>query len=343
MNICFIQHTLLNRGGDKMVVEYANYLQSVGHDVVIVTNRIDTVYDVQVPTHFLSHGKSKFSTILHALFKKREHDVIIPSIVVMVLFLSMRNHRRLIYFAQDYDATYYENPFMKLFIDMIYFYCLRIRKIPVIAVSEQLGLFLEKKFKANVKVAANGVDARVFYPDRDDHLLALKGAKKVILIHGRRDYRKGPDVAEEVIRLFEDELEQDRIAVWAVGEHISDRAGIKNFGYVQPDQLRKILSCSDALFYPSRHEGFGLFVLESMACGCPVITTDAVPFAVHEVSSLLCNTDDIGGCVAALQRILYDELLAKKIILNGLSVARQWSLSVSKKNFEDAILSYKES
>ena len=46
---------------------------------------------------------------------------------------------------------------------------------------------------------------------------------------------------------------------------------------VEPEDLRALYSAAAALLFPSWLEGFGWPVLEALACGCPVITTDREP------------------------------------------------------------------
>ena len=48
--------------------------------------------------------------------------------------------------------------------------------------------------------------------------------------------------------------------------------GVLDLGYLPESQLRVWLSGATALIYPSDYEGFGLPVIEAMACGCPVVT-----------------------------------------------------------------------
>lgn len=220
MNICFFRHSLLSRGGDKMVVEYANYLKSKGHDVVILTSLVNTIFRLQARIEKISNHGKKIHTIISAAFKKRDHDVIVADIIVMVFFLSLRNRKRLVYFAQDYDEAYYKSIFMKMLIRSVYFYCLRVLRIPVIAVSKKLGQLLKRRFDADVAVVPNGVDISDFYPDKKEEYLSFKNGNKVILVFARSDFRKGFDIAIKVLSNFKKDIDEGNILVWAVGEDI---------------------------------------------------------------------------------------------------------------------------
>jgi glycosyltransferase involved in cell wall biosynthesis len=53
--------------------------------------------------------------------------------------------------------------------------------------------------------------------------------------------------------------------------------GVESRGRVSPDELVELYRSAAALVYPSLYEGFGIPLLEAMACGCPVASSNAGP------------------------------------------------------------------
>ncbi|MFP5259933.1 MAG: glycosyltransferase family 4 protein, partial [Acidobacteriota bacterium] len=99
-------------------------------------------------------------------------------------------------------------------------------------------------------------------------------------------------------------------------------AGIVFCGGVPQADLPALLSGAAALAYPSFGEGFGLPVIEAMACGAPVVATTAP--AVPEVAggaALLVDPGDILGLADALCRVLTDPTLARDLRARGLARA----------------------
>ena len=47
MKIEFFRHSLLSRGGDKMIIAHAGYLAEQGHEVTILASVVNTVFAIQ--------------------------------------------------------------------------------------------------------------------------------------------------------------------------------------------------------------------------------------------------------------------------------------------------------
>ena len=77
-----------------------------------------------------------------------------------------------------------------------------------------------------------------------------------------------------------------------------------------------------ALVYPSLYEGFGMPVVEAMACGCPVITstTTALP-EVAGGAALLVDPTDTDAIAHAMGRVADDASLRVSLSLAGLKRA----------------------
>jgi glycosyltransferase involved in cell wall biosynthesis len=96
-------------------------------------------------------------------------------------------------------------------------------------------------------------------------------------------------------------------------------------GYIPSEELPLWYNCADLFVFPSVFEGFGIPPLEAMACGTPVIVSDAssLPEVVVGTDNLLVPPLDIGAWVAALSRALDDSDWRKRAAHSGsLAAAR---------------------
>jgi len=99
-------------------------------------------------------------------------------------------------------------------------------------------------------------------------------------------------------------------------------------GYLSDDQLVKTYQNADLLVHPSKYEGFGLQVVEAMACGIPVICSNAG--ALPEVTgdaAILLDPEDVNGFTDKIHEVLVDHPTIRRMSENGIAQAGkfQWS------------------
>ncbi len=97
-------------------------------------------------------------------------------------------------------------------------------------------------------------------------------------------------------------------------------------GYVPDEDLPALYSAADLFVFPSLYEGFGLPVLEAMACGLPVVcsSTSSLPEVAGD-AALLVPPTDVRALTEAMERVLTDERLRARMRARGLERARRFS------------------
>ncbi len=96
--------------------------------------------------------------------------------------------------------------------------------------------------------------------------------------------------------------------------------------YVVDKDLPAIYSGASILAYPSHYEGFGLPILEAMACGVPVIAgnNSSMP-EVGATAALYADANSPKDIAAKIQKVLTDKDLQKKLSKLGLDRANHYS------------------
>ncbi len=97
-------------------------------------------------------------------------------------------------------------------------------------------------------------------------------------------------------------------------------------GYFPEDDLPALYTQAGLLAFPSSYEGFGLPVLEAMACGTPVVCSRSS--SLPEVSgeaAVIINPADIPGFTYAIDNVLSDQDLRQRLREKGFQRARQFT------------------
>jgi glycosyltransferase involved in cell wall biosynthesis len=120
-------------------------------------------------------------------------------------------------------------------------------------------------------------------------------------------------------------------------ERLGLRDRVRLAGFVDDADLPTVYSAADLLAFPSLYEGFGLPLLEAMACGTPVISSNAssLPEVVTEESAVLLSPHDETAWTAAMLRLLGDESARGELSTAGLARSSQFSWRTAARQLAD--------
>jgi glycosyltransferase involved in cell wall biosynthesis len=101
---------------------------------------------------------------------------------------------------------------------------------------------------------------------------------------------------------------------------------VKILDYVNYSELPKIISSALAFVFPSLWEGFGFPVLEAMACGTPVITSNlsSIPEVTAD-AAILINPYNVQEITSAMQQVAGNKQLCDTLSQLGINRAKQFS------------------
>lgn len=108
---------------------------------------------------------------------------------------------------------------------------------------------------------------------------------------------------------------------------------VSSLGYVPQEWVPAVYSMASVFVFPSLYEGFGLPVLEAMACGTPVVasTTSSLPELTGN-AALTFDPGDVLALSSALTQVLADSVLSRQMRSRGFERAKDfsWETAVSR-------------
>ena len=203
-------------------------------------------------------------------------------------------------------------------------------------VVKHIGVRPEKVFAVH-----NGFDPQLFKPVRDPLQLAAvrqkyKLPQRFILWAGQIESRKNVARLIRAFALLKDEIPHSLVLAgeqrWNSSAELraSQEAGVESRimlpGWITHADLPAVYSLADLYAFPSLYEGFGIPLIEAMACGTPIVTatTCAAP-EVTDGAACLVDPLNVEEIAAGMRRTLFDENLRRQLIARGLERAKDFS------------------
>lgn len=192
------------------------------------------------------------------------------------------------------------------------------------------------KFQENkIQVIYHGIDHTLFRIYQNIKL-TFDIPSKFILSVGSIEPRKNLVRLLKAYNLLSDKIKDEYKLVlvgfkgWENREIISlieeNKESIKYLGYISDKELAKVYNLSSLFVYPSLYEGFGLPILEAMACGTAIVTSESSSLPeVGGEAPLYCNPYSIKDIKEKMELVLSNDTLKEKMIKKGLKQAKKFS------------------
>ena len=187
----------------------------------------------------------------------------------------------------------------------------------------------------------------IFYPRTEaavkDIKIKYNLPESYFLFVGSGDPRKNVEIIPKALSIGRTKAPLVSVG-WSGWDKDSHDGGLcRPLGFVNDDDLAAVYSGALALIFPSVYEGFGLPLLEAMACGCPVVTTTkaSLPEVAGDAALYLQNPDDPAELAVLLERIEQNPALRREMRQKGLERAEGFSwdktAALTKQAFDTAL------
>lgn len=202
----------------------------------------------------------------------------------------------------------------------------------VVCVSRYTQQMTEQTYgRKDTHLIYDGIDTDVFTPvqhsERINELPASDARIRLVFV-GNRTRRKGFDLLPKIMDLLPDDYVLYYTASFQAGVDTNPHPRMIPIGTPDRDGLVAAYRSADIMLFPSRLEGFGIAPAEALACGIPVVTTNAsaLPEVVdHGQSGILVEPDDVVGYANAVRQLGEDAGLRRQYGQFGREkVARQF-------------------
>ncbi len=193
----------------------------------------------------------------------------------------------------------------------------------------------------------NGIDSETLKPldpERCKYALGIPPGKKIIMFaaNSLSSIQKGGDLVLKVLESLPKTLKSEIVFLTfgRKGEELTEGIGIQtvHLDYVGNSRLKAVaFSAADLFLFPSRAETFGQVVLESFACGTPVVSHNIGPLAEiirHDFTGYMAAAEDTKEMSEGIIKLLKDDRLRAQMGQNCRKVAvEEYSLELETQRY----------
>jgi glycosyltransferase involved in cell wall biosynthesis len=214
----------------------------------------------------------------------------------------------------------------------------------IIAVSHYTEQQLLERFgldRGKIRIIHHGINLKEWETDERESLERIKKALALpsdfLLFVGAHEPRKNLPLLLKALRIVHDRYQ--KIALVIVGRKGLDSENVqkdirgleldswvKMVSYVDESELRHIYHLGSVFVFPSLSEGFGIPLLEAMACGLPIVTSrsSALP-EIAQDAALYIDPHDPEDLATEIIHVLKDKTLKEKLVSAGKKRVRSFS------------------
>jgi len=291
-----IKRFIATGGAERYAVEVARRLLQRGHAIDLYARQVEPglatgMHVVEIP------DRLRFSSVLNSWSYAAETAKRLPDRGYDAIFSHERGHRQDLATVHtfSYKLGIEEYSFLKklssIYLSPRSWLHLRLERQQMnspwlVPVSGIIKKGIQKYYgrTTNIRIATPGVDIDWFHPDRTRQYResarqaeGIRPGELVVLFVGSEFRRKGLDMLINAIEPGAKLLVVGSGERHAYYQRLSKKRGLQGQvlfkGLV--DDVRQCYAAADVVALPSRKEAFGMSILEGMACGLPVVCSDA--------------------------------------------------------------------
>lgn len=309
MKIAYVIPSCGVSGGIAVICQHANRLLRKGHEVVLLTETVDSGLD------WFPNQKVPVLT-----FKQypRELDILVATGWSTSFLVTNLSAKHKFYFVQSDETRFHPEDSEWQHITRLSY----LMNFNYLTEARWIKSWLLDNFGHEAQLIPNGLDAELFHPS--EPLQPKRGRPRILLEGAIELPYKG--MAESFQAVADLDVE-----VWCVSSYGRPKPGWRCdrfFEQVPMTEMSRIYSSCDILLKLSRVEGFFGPPMEMMACGGAVVVgkvTGYDEYILDGENAIVVEPYDIPAARAAVQKLIFDHELRNRLIENGKKIAAAWS------------------